>query len=165
MRRQDREMTREFALMVVDKCEYSTLATVNADGTPYIVPLSFARVDEYIYFHCAKVGHKLDNLRHCPKVCMNFVTGTNVLPEQITTEYESATVFGTADEVTDTDTKMLGMRAIMQKYSAVIMHKFEQLMQTAGTSERMAVWRVHIESISGKCNDKTGKHAAHKMHP
>lgn len=164
MRRQDREMTREFALMVVDKSEYTTLATINPDGTPYIVALSFARVDDYIFFHCAPVGHKIDNLRNCSKVCMSFISGTNVLSEQITTEYESAIVFGTATEVTDIDTKMKGMRAIMQKYSSVIMDKFDNIMKTKGTSDKMGVWQVHIDNISGKCNDKKGKYAEHKMH-
>ena len=164
MRRQDREMTQEFALMVVDQSEYTTLATINEDGTPYIVPLSYAREGEYIYFHCAPVGHKIDNLRRNPKVCMSFVSGTNVLPEQITTEYESAIVFGTASEVTDMEARMAAMRTIMQKYSSVIMHKFENIMQATGGVERMAVWQVHIDSISGKCNDKTGKYSEHKMH-
>ena len=59
MRRTDREMTREFALMVVDKSEYASMATVNPDGTPYITTISMARVGEDIFFHCAPVGHKI----------------------------------------------------------------------------------------------------------
>ena len=164
MRRTDREMTREFALMVVDKSEYASMATVNADGTPYITTISMARVGEDIFFHCAPVGQKINNLRGNPHVCLSCVTGTNVLPEQITTEYESAIIFGTASELTDSEERIAGMRAIMQKYSAVIMHKFENIMQTMGTSERMSVWKIHINSITGKCNDKSGKYEQYKMH-
>ena len=43
MRRKDRELPRELALAVTDKCAYSVLATVNPDGSPYCVPLSFVR--------------------------------------------------------------------------------------------------------------------------
>ncbi len=42
MRRKDREMSKEFALEVIDKCRYATLATVSGGGSPYCVPLSIA---------------------------------------------------------------------------------------------------------------------------
>lgn len=163
MRRTDREMTREFALMVVDKSEYASMA-VNPDGTPYIVTISMARVGEDIFFHCAPVGHKIDNLRANARVCLSCVSGTNVLPEQITTEYESAIIFGEASEVTEPTERMNGMRAIMQKYSSVIMDKFDNIMQATGKPERMSVWKIHINSITGKCNDKSGKYEQYKMH-
>ena len=54
MRRKDREMDREFALAVTDKCEYATLAMAAKDGEPYGVPVTSARDGEKIYFHCAK---------------------------------------------------------------------------------------------------------------
>ena len=39
MRRVDREMDRDFALMVVDKCEYATIAMTDTDGLPYCLPM------------------------------------------------------------------------------------------------------------------------------
>lgn len=164
MRRKDREMNREFALSVVDKCEYATLATVSVDGSPYIVPISFVRINEDIFFHCAPVGHKLENLHHESRVCLNFVTGVNLLPEKITTEYESAIVFGTASEVDCLEKRTRAMAAIMKKYSSVIMHKFGDIMKTMGTPSKMSVWRVHIDNITGKCNDQAGKYQEHKLH-
>ena len=50
MRRKDREMPKEFALQVVDKCQYATLSMIS-DGKPYCVPLSIVRIDDFVYFH------------------------------------------------------------------------------------------------------------------
>ena len=33
------------------------------DGYAYGVPLNYVYVDNSIYFHCAKEGHKLDNIK------------------------------------------------------------------------------------------------------
>ena len=50
MRRKDREMDRDFALQVLDKCEYAVLATVNPDGTPYCLSLIHIFVDHFSGF-------------------------------------------------------------------------------------------------------------------
>lgn len=54
MRRKDREMNRDFALYVADKCEYATMAMTDEKGLPYCVPVTIVRKGEYIYFHSAK---------------------------------------------------------------------------------------------------------------
>ena len=40
MRRKGRELTRDSALAVVDKCFYAVFATISNDGSPYCIPLS-----------------------------------------------------------------------------------------------------------------------------
>ena len=51
-------MPKEWAINIVDKCEWATLSTIDTDGMPYCIPLSIARIDNVIYFHCAKEGKK-----------------------------------------------------------------------------------------------------------
>ncbi|MFH1930960.1 MAG: pyridoxamine 5'-phosphate oxidase family protein [Pseudomonadota bacterium] len=45
------------------------LATMGADGYPYITPVNFVFYERRIYFHCALKGEKLDNLSRDPRVC------------------------------------------------------------------------------------------------
>jgi len=45
------------------------LATIGADGYPYVTPVNFVFYEGKIYFHCATEGEKLDNLTRDPKVC------------------------------------------------------------------------------------------------
>ena len=57
MRRRDREMPKEFALEIIDKCGYAVLSMIDQDA-PYAVPISVARDGDTVYFHCAKEGRK-----------------------------------------------------------------------------------------------------------
>jgi nitroimidazol reductase NimA-like FMN-containing flavoprotein (pyridoxamine 5'-phosphate oxidase superfamily) len=45
------------------------LATVDAEGYPYITPVNFVSYEGCVYFHCASEGEKLSNLIRDPRVC------------------------------------------------------------------------------------------------
>ncbi|WMJ76778.1 MULTISPECIES: pyridoxamine 5'-phosphate oxidase family protein [unclassified Sedimentibacter] len=172
MRRKDREMKKEFALGIIDKSEYATLATVNEDGTPYCIPVSAARKGDTIYIHCAKTGTKVINIKHNSKVCMSFVGDVHVPVEfndkssvedsdkliktRFTTEFESAVVFGTACEINDKDEKMLGLRLISEKYTPLDMPYFEAYVSKS--IDITNVIRIDIDTITGKRKkfDKNG---------
>lgn len=116
MRRKDREMDREFALAVTDKCEYATLAMAAKEGEPYCVPVTIARDGEKIYFHCAKVGTKVDMMRENPRVCMTCVGDTRRVPEEFTTKFESAVIRGRGQRGhPDDETKIHALRLICQR--------------------------------------------------
>lgn len=76
MRRKDREMSEEFALGVVDKCEWATAAMIDTEGAPYAVTLSVVRMGDGIYFHSAMSGYKTECLRRDPRVCLTCVGNT-----------------------------------------------------------------------------------------
>jgi protein CrcB len=147
MRRKDREMDKDFAYSVIDKAVFGTLATVNKDGTPYCIPVSIARKDDKIYFHSAKSGTKIDNIKRNPTVCMSFVgnvhvpeelndgskqdntDSTKVFDTRFTTEFESAVVFGTISIVEDKNEKVMGLRLISEKY---VVSPYWRLLVTVG---------------------------------
>jgi len=82
MRRTDRERDAAFAFDVLRDCEYATLATVNADGTPYCIPISIVLVDKSVYFHRAAEGRKLDNIGKNNAVCISGARHTELLPHK-----------------------------------------------------------------------------------
>jgi nitroimidazol reductase NimA-like FMN-containing flavoprotein (pyridoxamine 5'-phosphate oxidase superfamily) len=45
------------------------LATLGADGFPYITPVNYVYTNDCIYFHCALKGEKLDNIARDNRVC------------------------------------------------------------------------------------------------
>ena len=170
MRRKDRAMDKSFALSIIDKAEFGTLATTNEDGSPYCIPISFARQDDKIYLHSACQGAKVENIERNPKVCISFVGEVQVPPpspkeeldkamenpqtfgkyisNKFTTEFESALVFGTAHFVEDREEKILGLRLISEKYTPFYMPYF---MDAVEASLRVTcVLRIDIENISGK---------------
>lgn len=148
MRRKDREMPRDFAEAVIDRCRFAVMATVNPDGTPYCVPLSAARDGEWLYFHCAREGHKIDNLKYQNRVCVSCVGDTSLPPDNFTVAYESAAVFGTAEEVTEREEKIRVLRLICERYTPANMAAFDGEIRKA--LDATAVWRIHIDEVSGK---------------
>ncbi|NCB62332.1 MAG: pyridoxamine 5'-phosphate oxidase family protein [Clostridia bacterium] len=148
MRRKDREMDREFGLMVLGKCEWAVLATVNADGTPYCIPVTIVNDDTYLYFHSALGGQKVENLRRQSAVCLTAVGDTQIALDKFTTEYECAVVTGTAEEVTEDAAKMRALRLLCQRHVPTHMDRFDE--EAAGSLKRTGVWRVPLTSVTGK---------------
>jgi nitroimidazol reductase NimA-like FMN-containing flavoprotein (pyridoxamine 5'-phosphate oxidase superfamily) len=148
MRRKDREMPRDFAEGIIDKCRFAVMATVDPDGTPYCVPLSMAREEEWLYFHCARVGRKIDNLKRQNRVCISFVGNLSLPPDHFTVAYESAAVFGTAEEVTEREERIRALRLICERYTPANMAAFDEEIRKA--LDATAVWKIHIDEISGK---------------
>lgn len=157
MRRIDREMDRDFALMVVDKCEYATLAMIDTDGTPYCLPISIARDEDIIYFHSAKDGRKIDALRNDSNVCMSCVGDTLRAKDKFTTEFESAILRGKASEVTEDEEKIHGLKLICERHTPTNMHEFDTAIEKS--LFRTGVWKIEIADITGKRKkyDKEGK--------
>jgi len=151
MRRSDREQTRDSALAVIDRCTHGVAAFSTGEETPYCLPLSFVRVEDCLYFHCAREGLKIDLLRACPRVCVTFVgedTPAFVAPSSYTTYFQSAVVTGTANEVTDPQEKINALRALCQKLTPDHMEGFQRAVDQSLAVT--AVWRIRMDQITGK---------------
>ena len=150
MRRKDRETSREAALAVVDKCRFAVFSMIDAKGMPYCVPLSIARDGDTIYFHSAKNGQKTDCLSENPAVCISCVGNVEAMTDKFSVKYESATIFGKAREIEETDEKIRALRILSERHCPEMMHAFSKEIDMA--MSRTGVWRVDIEEISGKAN-------------
>jgi hypothetical protein len=80
IRRKEKQLTIEECHELLTKAEYGTLATIGADGYPYAVSVNYVFPNGNIYFHCATVGQKLDNIDNCSNVSFNIVTDVWVVP-------------------------------------------------------------------------------------
>lgn len=151
MRRADRAQDRQFALALIDRCTHGVMALTTGEDTPYCLPLSFVRVEEVLYFHCARQGRKLDLLRRFPRVCITFVGEDRpcfVPPAMYSTYFQSAIVTGTANEVTDPAEKTEALRALCQKLTPEHMDAFQAAIDKSLTVT--AVWKVRMEEVTGK---------------
>lgn len=156
MRRKDREMPKEFAEAVSDKCEYAFMSLVDINNMPYCVPISIVRDDERIYFHSAHDGFKIDCLRHNANVCIACVGDTYRVPDKFTTEYESAIIRGTAVEVCEASEKIFALKKLCERHTPTNMSDFNTAIERS--LFRTAVWRINITEITGKRKkyDKNG---------
>lgn len=147
MRRKDRELQDIEAIEILKNCNYGTLSTVNKDGYPYGVPVSYVYFNDAIYFHCAVEGSKLNNIADNNKVSFSVVGETCVLPSEFSTKYESVIIFGKATEVFDSEKNNVFME-IIDKYSPDFMAEGKKYVENAGGKTK--VIKISIEHISGK---------------
>ncbi len=149
MRRSDRLLSRETALKILEKGEYGILATVDGDGQPYGVPLSYVVMDNCVYYHSTNAGgSKHDNILNNKKVSFTVVGDTQVLPDQFGTLYESVIVFGEAAVIEYADEKLKAFREFIKKYCAEYLAEGEKYIETAGP--KAMIVKIPIDRVSGK---------------
>ncbi|WP_291648327.1 pyridoxamine 5'-phosphate oxidase family protein [Clostridium sp.] len=147
IRRKDRKIEASEAIDILKKCEYGILSTVDENGYPYGIPLSYVYANDSIYFHSSVEGHKLENIKNNDKVSFCVVGQTDVLPDKFSTKYESVIIFGRAKEVFE-DEKKEALLELIKKYSVDYMEKGKVYIKNASTKTK--VIKVGIDHISGK---------------
>ncbi len=150
MRRKDRAISEEESLELVQKAAYGILATSNED-LPYAPPVSFIYHNGAIYFHCAQVGRKLDNIKANPAVCFTVVGDAQaVYTSDFTTYFESVMLFGNAVYVLDEEERRQALLLLCEKYLPQHMDKAEQ--SISHSAAHTAIIKIPVDHISGKAN-------------
>ena len=147
IRRKDREIETSEAITLLSNCEYGVLSTVGKDGQPYGVPLNYAYKNNSIYFHCAQVGYKIENIENNPKVSFCVVGNTNVLPAEFAMEYESAVAFGVVSEVQGAERNNV-LLWLLEKYSPDFIEEGKNYIVEKDKATK--VMKIKIDHISGK---------------
>lgn len=103
------------------------IATINPDGTPYVVPVHFVYSNGRIYIHGLSKGQKIDNILLNGAVCfeVDFMRGLvmHEKPCNVNTSYQSVVVNGVATLVDDVEVKRAALYKIVKKYTPVLLEK------------------------------------------
>ncbi len=153
MRRSERAIDEQESYRILRKSLWVTLSTVNARqesplglGSPYAVPISVVEHDGAFYFHSAREGHKVDNLKADGRVCITCVGNAEPDEAALSVAYESATFFATAEEVTLQEEKMQVLDALCKRFAP----SQQPERQIAAMVDRTGIWKLHIFGSSGK---------------
>ncbi len=150
MRRKDKSLAERAVVdEIIRKAAVCRLAMADG-GEPYLVPLSFGYDGECLYFHSAAEGKKIDILRKNPRVWFEFDSVGRLLPSADgacgwTVEYESVMGAGRAVMLSGREEKQRGLDILMSHYAPGDVFDYRPEM-----IDRIAVFRVDIESVSGK---------------
>jgi nitroimidazol reductase NimA-like FMN-containing flavoprotein (pyridoxamine 5'-phosphate oxidase superfamily) len=147
MRRLDRQITQQESIEILEKGEYGVLSMCTPANEGYGVPLNYTFDGNNIYFHCAKEGTKLENLRNNPNVSFCVVGETKVLPSMFGTLYESVIVSGYTSEMEGTE-KLEALKLLIKKYSGEYVREGNEYIDKL--YEKVNVIKLTVESISGK---------------
>ncbi len=129
------------------------LGTVSADGTPYVVPLSFVYEDGCIYYHWFRDdGRKAENIAATTRVCFEVDWCTK---DQLS--YKSVIADGTVEEVTELCEKSLILGLLEEKFPAYASgsghSKAVRGVFDAGREamvKAVRVFRIRVEQVTGK---------------
>ena len=122
------------------------IAVSGDDDYPYAVPINYVYDGEHIYLHSAKEGHKIDALRRNPKMSLCVVAQGDIVPEEFTTYFRSAIVFGRARIIEDDNEKVEALWKLSRKYCIGL----DATEEIAKFLKAVAIIEITIDSITGK---------------
>ena len=149
MRKKEREIRDKSGIESIIKRATVCRIALSEDNVPYVVPLNFGYKDNFLYFHSAKEGRKIDMIRKNNTVCFEIDIDSKLIeaerPCDWSTEYYSIIGFGEAFLVEDLEEKREALDIIMEHYSGKSSFEYPEKI-----INNLAVIKVRIESMTGK---------------
>lgn len=148
MRRKNQALSEAETIEMLRTCTSGVLA-VSGDGDyPYTVPLSYVYDEGRLFFHCARVGHKIDAIKRNDKVSFCVIKSDEVVAEKFNTLYSSAVAFGRARILTEDAEIRHGLNRLLEKYSPGFIN--EGQVEIENDWDRLCVVEIRIEHLAGK---------------
>ena len=148
LRRKKQLLSEQETLRVLEEGKTGIVGVLGDDGYPYTVPINYVSLEDKIYFHSAKKGHKVDAIAKEPKVSMTVVEKDDVGSREFTTYFRSIQLFGKAYVVEDEAERNVAFRALCEKFSGADMDRYDEIMSKEAAAA--AIVRIDIEHITGK---------------
>ena len=151
--RQSKKEIKDKNLIVelLNTCHIGRLGTISKDGYPMVKPLNFAYGDSTIYFHTAREGEKIDDIRRDNRVCFEVdlpiaLVRTGGSPCKAEYLYRSVIIRGRARIIEDESERRHALKSLMEKYQPEGGYgEFpEEKLKMTG------VVRIDIEEMTGK---------------
>ncbi len=149
MRRKKKEIDINSAKELLKNCRRGVIAVNGDDGYPYAVPINYLYDSENnkIYFHGARVGHKVDSLKACDKICFTVYGNETVKDEKWAPYLQSAVVFGRCRLAENNAQSVQMLKRLAMKYYPSEQAIDEEI-ERSGKAVQM--FEIEIEHISGK---------------
>lgn len=148
LRRKKQLLSEQETLRVLEEGKTGIVGVLGDDGYSYTVPINYVSLEDKIYFHSAKKGHKVDAIAKEPKVSMTVVEKDDVVSREFTTYFRSIQLFGKAYVVEDEAERNVAFRALCEKFSGADMDRYDEIMSKEAAAA--AIVRIDIEHITGK---------------
>jgi nitroimidazol reductase NimA-like FMN-containing flavoprotein (pyridoxamine 5'-phosphate oxidase superfamily) len=125
------------------------LALNGDDGYPYAVPITYRYLDNYIYFHSANHGYKIDILKRNTKASFSVILNVEVLPSKFSASFESIIATGDIVFVEDKIEKDKILIDLIDRYSSEYKEMGMKFVN-GPIGEKTAVFKMKIKEITGK---------------
>ena len=147
MRRVGHALFAEERDRVLTKAPRGVLAVHGEDGYPYAFPMDFLYLDGKLYFHCAKVGHKIDALAADDRVSFCVMDEGYRREGEWAFNIRSVVIFGRMAKVEDPDRARQIARQLGLKYYPTAQAEEAELEKAM---DRVQILELTIDHITGK---------------
>ncbi len=147
MRRFKQQLNEKESIEILKTGKTGILGVLGDNGYPYTVPINYVYEDGKIYFHGAKVGHKIDAIKQCNKVSLCVIEKDDVIKDELTTYFRSVILFGKA-RILETDEEIFHAASVLSlKYN-----NDKEVVDKGIKKEwdRLSCVEIVIEHITGK---------------
>ncbi len=147
MRRKNQELTELECFEVLKNAPRGVLAIHGEDGYPYAIPMNHFYHNDKLYFHCAKMGHKIDALSMNDKVSFCVMDEGYRKENEWSLNIKSVVIFGTI-RMMDLDANAMEMLRNLGIKHYPSTESVDEVMQQA--SARVQMLELSIDYMSGK---------------
>jgi uncharacterized protein len=108
---------------IIARCQYCSMAMIDQDNEPYVLPMNFGYADRVVYLHSAPEGKKVEILRNNNRVCLAFSTDHELRHQNddvacsYSMKYRSVLVYGKVEFIDDPTEKRRVLNILMKQYT------------------------------------------------
>lgn len=147
MRRFKQQISSEECIDILREQPRGVLAVFGEDGYPYAFPMNHFYQEGFLYFHCAKEGHKLDAIEANAKVSFCVMDEGFRKEGDWALNIKSVIIFGTIKKVDDKEKAASIARKLGNKFFPTE-DDVEKEMKNAFS--RMQLLELSIDEMTGK---------------
>jgi len=144
------EQNKAHVNIVLKNARFCHISMAN-NNEPYMVTVNFGFDNDYIYFHSAQKGKKVEMIDSNPSICFELNYGGEVFSNKQScnwgTKFRSVIGYGKAELLLDEKNKEKALQAIMFKYSGTKDHEFNEHV-LAHTN----LYRIKLDDVVAKNN-------------
>jgi nitroimidazol reductase NimA-like FMN-containing flavoprotein (pyridoxamine 5'-phosphate oxidase superfamily) len=135
---------------IINSCDICFVGLIEADGTPYVIPMNFAYFGDEIILHSAPEGKHLHLLELNNRVCVTFCSERKLVyqHQDVACSYsmtsKSVVCKGSVSFVEDLNQKEVVLNRLMSKFSK------RAFKYSTPALNNVKVWRVSIDEMTAK---------------
>lgn len=147
MRRFKQELPKEECIDVLVGEPRGVLAVQGEDGYPYAFPMDYIYIDEKLYFHCAKEGHKLDSIAKDNRVSFCVMDKGFKKDGEWALNIKSVVIFGKIKKVDNNEDVVEIARKLGLKYYPTPESVEDEINKAIS---RVQILELSIDNMTGK---------------
>lgn len=127
-----------------------SVAMIDEEGMPYVIPMNFGFEEDIIYLHSGQEGKSKSSLEKNPNVCISFFSPPKLIHQhpEVACSYRvkgsSVICYGKVQFIEDLEQKSKALDIIMKQYSN------NSFTYSVPALRNVKAWKIEIEEITTK---------------